>query len=293
MTPNARRASIPRRARAASACAALLSIAACGSGPSSASIGPQGGIISSEDDGLTIVIWPGALGRYEDFEIVPSQMAPESFGQAYRVRPNVELAVGAEIILRGDLPNQLSKTRIGSLDADDVAAGEVEWTHLPYLSQSIDEKASTVHSHDSRIALYYAILDDGVPGSDDSAGDESSSDDGSTDPTDPTGVPTTSYAADIAPLWEPTCTMANCHGTPASGGLTLTGDSYAALVDADAAINGAYTRVIPGDADGSLLVQKLEGTMPGDAGTPMPPAGGFPAASIALIRTWIGEGCPP
>jgi hypothetical protein len=285
---SSRRSSRPRPVTAARACSALLLIAACSQGPSRASIGPQGGIVSSDDDGLTIVLWPGALGRYEDFEIVPSQMAPESFGQAYRVRPNVNLAVGAEIILRGDLPNTVSKTRIGSLDAADVADGDIEWTHLPYLSQSVDEKASTVHSHDSEIALYYAILDDGVPGS-----DESTSDDGSTTDVDPTAEPTTSYDRDIAPLWVTACATPNCHGTPASGGLTLLGDSYDALVDAGAASNGAYTRVIPGDPDGSLLIQKLEGTPPGDAGGPMPPLGGFPAASIALVRTWIVEGCPP
>ncbi len=267
--------------------------ASCGK-PTASSIGPQGGIVTSEDDGLTIVIWPGALGTFETFEITPSEMAPDSFGQAYRVSPNVELAVDAEIILRGDLPDDLSMTRIGSIDPDDVSDADVMWTALPHRPGSVDEKEGTVHSYDGELALYYAMLDDGVDS------DATTGDTGTTDPTDGTstgGIPaTTSYNRDIQSIWNQGCVMATmCHGTAPSAGLTLSGNAYAMLVDIPATTNPAYTRVIPGDPDGSFLVQKLAGTMPGGAadGMQMPPGQMIPAAALDLIRLWIEEGCPP
>lgn len=277
--------------------AAACASSSCQDTPSRATIGPQGGLIASEDDGLTIVLWPGALGQYETFEIVASDMAPASYGQAYRVRPNVALGVDAEIILRGDLPANESRTRIGALDASDVAAGSREWTRLPHRRGAIDSAAGSVHSHDGQIALYYAMLDDGRDGDDTTAtatASDTDPDDSSSGDPDPTATPTTtSYAADIAPLWAQGCVDPNCHGTPPSGGLTLTGDSYGALVNAQATINGAYTRVIPGDPAGSLLLQKLTSTQPADAGTPMPPTGPVPQAAIDLVRLWIEEDCPP
>ncbi len=274
------------------ACASL----SCQTTPSSATIGPQGGLISSDDDGLTIVLWPGALGEYQTFEIVASDMAPASYGQAYRVRPNVALGVDAEIILRGDLPADESRTRIGAIDADDVADGSREWNALQNRPGAIDSAEGSIHSHDAQIALYYAMLDDGRDGDDSGTASESDTDpdDSSSGDPDPTTVPaTTSYASDIAPLWAQGCVDPNCHGTPPAGGLMLTGDSYGALVNAQATSNGAYIRVIPGDPDGSLLLQKLTGTQPGDAGAPMPPAGGFPPAALGLVRLWIEEDCPP
>lgn len=268
--------------------------ASCGKPPSGASIGPQGGIVTSEDDGLTIVIWPGALGQFETFEITPSEMTPDSYGQAYRVQPNVELGVDAEIIMRGDLPNDLSKTRIGAIDPDDFTDADVTWSALPYRSGSVDEKEGTVHSYDGELALYYAMLDDGMD-SDATTGDTGTTDPTDTSTTDPTGTPaTTSYARDIQSIWNQGCVMAAmCHGTAPPSGMTLTGNAYAMLVDVAATSNPAYTRVIPGDPDGSLLLQKLAGTMPADAGEQMPPGQMIPAAALELVRLWIEEGCPP
>jgi hypothetical protein len=267
----------------------------CGK-PAASSIGPQGGIVTSEDDGLTIVIWPGALGTFEDFEITPSEMTPDSFGQAYRVQPNLPLAVDAEIIMRGDLPDDLSKTRIGAIAPDDFTDADVMWTPLPFRAGSVDEKEGTVHSYDGELALYYAMLDDGVD-SDASTGDTGTTDPTDATTTDPTGIPaTTSYAQDIQPIWNQGCVTAPmCHGTAPSAGLTLSGNAYAMLVDIPATTNPDYTRVIPGDPDGSFLVQKLAGTMPGGAadGVQMPPGQMIPAAALDVVRLWIEEGCPP
>ncbi len=267
----------------------------CGGKPSANSIGPQGGILTSEDDALTIVLWPGALGSYEDFSITPSEMTPDSYGQPYRVQPNVDLAVDAEIILRGDLPNDLSKARIGAIDSDDFADGDVKWTALPHRSGAVDNKDGTVHSNDDQIALYYAMLDDGLDSDASSSSESGTSDTMDTSTTDPTGVPvTTSYATNIqAMIFNVGCLMPTmCHGDAPSGGLSLAGNAYDLLVDVPSTING-QPRVIPGDPDGSLLYQKLARTPPADGGMPMPPGATLPADALALVRLWIEEGCPP
>jgi len=168
--------------------------ASCGKPQSGASIGPPGGIVTSEDDGLTIVIWPGALGQFETFAITPSEMTPDSFGQAYRVQPNVELGVDAEIIMRGVLPDELSTARIGAIDPDDFADADVDWSPLPNRAGAVDEKEGTVHSYDGELALYYAMLDNGMD-SDATTGDTGTTDPTGTSTTDPTGTPLSKISA--------------------------------------------------------------------------------------------------
>ena len=46
--------------------------------------------------------------------------------------------------------------------------------------------------------------------------------------------------------------------------------------------------VIPGDAENSLLAQKLQGTQ--NTGAIMPPAGKLPDAEIQVILDWIAAG---
>lgn len=86
-----------------------------------------------------------------------------------------------------------------------------------------------------------------------------------------------------------------CHtnvGRNPAGGLNLLPDfSYAALVGIASVTNPGNTRVIPGNADGSILVRKLEGT-PGTNGQRMP-IGGPPyltAGQIQIVRRWIELG---
>lgn len=98
-----------------------------------------------------------------------------------------------------------------------------------------------------------------------------------------------------ANVFGPTCAVAGCHSGPAGGSLPQGMDlssadaSFASLVGVSSVQNPALLRVSAGDADGSYLVQKLEGTA--GIGQRMP-AGGAPLdqATIDVIRAWIDSG---
>ena len=98
-----------------------------------------------------------------------------------------------------------------------------------------------------------------------------------------------------ANVFGPTCAVAGCHSGPAGGSLPQGMDlssadaSFASLVGVSSVQNPALLRVSAGDADGSYLVQKLEGTA--GIGQRMP-AGGPPLdqATIDVIRAWIDSG---
>lgn len=87
-----------------------------------------------------------------------------------------------------------------------------------------------------------------------------------------------SFAIDVLPIFEANCVI--CHGS--LGGWD--GSSY------EAAMNTGDNApvVIPGDAEGSLLAQKLLGTQA--QGGIMPPAGKLAAADIQIILQWIAAG---
>ena len=99
------------------------------------------------------------------------------------------------------------------------------------------------------------------------------------------------FGANIQEIFERRgCTAANCHGTSAEGGLTLTsGSSYSNLVNIDATTDPSKKRVAPNDADNSYLVMKVEGR----AGARMPLGlGALDNIDIANIRNWIDTGAP-
>ena len=86
----------------------------------------------------------------------------------------------------------------------------------------------------------------------------------------------------------------NCHnagGAQFAGGLRLdTGQAYIQLVNTPSTGRPAAVRVIPGNADDSYLIHKLEGRSD-IAGSPMPlNASRLPQADIDMIRTWIAQG---
>ena len=91
-----------------------------------------------------------------------------------------------------------------------------------------------------------------------------------------------SYTPTVATLLQRHCVR--CHGADdQNGGLRL--DSYAALA------RGGETgpAVIPGDADRSLLIQKIE-----HRDRPvMPPRKKLDRATIAVLRAWIKDGARP
>lgn len=99
----------------------------------------------------------------------------------------------------------------------------------------------------------------------------------------------------------PSCASAiGCHGPePRSAGLDLSTEAagYASLVGVPAStdiLSGAacgdmgITRVVAGDPDGSLLVQKLEGSQPCGSAMPFGPA--LTDAALTAIRDWIEMG---
>jgi hypothetical protein len=91
------------------------------------------------------------------------------------------------------------------------------------------------------------------------------------------GGPTVSYALDIQPILTQDCML--CHG--GAGGLTV--DSHAELM----AGGNSGPVVIPGDPDGSRLIERLEGTVPPTMPLGLPP---LTLAEIDRIRQWILEG---
>jgi hypothetical protein len=88
----------------------------------------------------------------------------------------------------------------------------------------------------------------------------------------------------------------NCHtdvgGRTPSGGLNLRHDlAYASLVSVASRGKASAVRVIPGDADNSYVVQKLEGA-PGIVGERMPRTGGpyLTEGQLTIIKRWIATG---
>ncbi len=293
MVANARRVRTGWRAGVRSAALAVVCVGCQGGG--AVAIGPAGGLVASDDDTLTIVIWPGALGSYMDFEIRPSTMPPDSFGSAYFVRPNVELGVDAEIIYRGELPSKLSSAKIGAIHAADYATGKADWKAIPSEPGAVDEQEGTVRGHDDELAVYYTLLGEEADTVADTGEDTDPSD---TDPSatgsesDPTGPPL-SYAADVQPLWDAHCLGTGCHegATPAQS-LDLTGDSYANVVGVPST-EASPNLVEPGDPDASYLVLKIEGDG-SILGNRMPSVGEpLTEDELALVRNWVAQGAPP
>ncbi len=96
-----------------------------------------------------------------------------------------------------------------------------------------------------------------------------------------------------ADLFTPTCAHSGCHGGPAAQlGLRLDpGYSAGNLINVPSAQDASLTRVIPGDANASLIIQKLEGTQ--TVGARMPFGGPYlPQATINVVRQWIVVGAP-
>ena len=88
----------------------------------------------------------------------------------------------------------------------------------------------------------------------------------------------------------------NCHtdagGRTPSGGLNLRAEvAYASLVGVASRGKTGAVRVIPGDADNSYIIQKLEGRS-GIVGERMPRTGGpyLTEGQMTIIKRWIATG---
>lgn len=99
-----------------------------------------------------------------------------------------------------------------------------------------------------------------------------------------------SYGGDIQEIWDRRgCTASQCHGSGQQGALDLrSGNSHASLVNVVATAENVL-RVIPGNAEDSYLVIKLEGRQ--TVGDQMPQSMA-PLDSIDLtnVRNWIDQG---
>jgi hypothetical protein len=96
---------------------------------------------------------------------------------------------------------------------------------------------------------------------------------------------TVSFSGKIQSIFTNNCTF--CHGS--SGGLNLTaGVSYNNLVNVSAQSScTSLKRVLPNDADNSVLYRKITGSA---CGNRMPQGGTLTQANIDSIRVWIDQG---
>jgi hypothetical protein len=85
------------------------------------------------------------------------------------------------------------------------------------------------------------------------------------------------------------CTASSCHGSSAQEGLDLrAGNSYGNLVSVASNQSGAF-RVIPGNANGSYIIVKVEGRQ--SVGTRMPQTGSnLDNIDLTNLKNWINQG---
>jgi hypothetical protein len=88
----------------------------------------------------------------------------------------------------------------------------------------------------------------------------------------------------------PSCAFSSCHGGGA-GGLDLSTEdlAYDSLVDVESEVAAGWIRVVPGSADDSYVVAKMEGAdeISGDT---MPPGSVLDLDITERVRDWIDRG---
>lgn len=117
---------------------------------------------------------------------------------------------------------------------------------------------------------------------------EAGNDDEPEGSTAPTTKSDPSFAADIVPIFSREgCTFGGCHGAPIQANLNLSSSPYTALVNVPSS-QTAELRVIPGNANASYLVKKLEGRA--SVGERMPVGAQLSATDLTNIKNWINQG---
>ena len=144
----------------------LLSLVSCQTedpeGTVRKTIGIEGGIISSHDKRLTIVLQPGALDTDTEIIIFPSDEPPPIYGAAYRVQPDIDLHVNAEVTYRRPLPPANPNiVAVAAIKMDDYVQGMGYWEPLPRLF--IDPTNDAVTGKDDQLSLYYGMYDFRAP----------------------------------------------------------------------------------------------------------------------------------
>ena len=97
-----------------------------------------------------------------------------------------------------------------------------------------------------------------------------------------------SFSADIVPIFsQQGCASSGCHAPPGEAGLVLSTSPYNALVNVASSQTGEL-RVIPGNANDSYLIKKLEGRA--SFGQRMPVGGQLGSTDLANLKNWINKG---
>ncbi|RME24920.1 MAG: hypothetical protein D6798_10110 [Deltaproteobacteria bacterium] len=107
------------------------------------------------------------------------------------------------------------------------------------------------------------------------------------------GSATTGTWADVEADLSGSCAFSGCHATGDQFPDLSAGNAYDSIVDVESQQAPGEILVIPGDADGSYLVRKVEGAK-GITGNPMPQGSDtWDADSVATLRAWIDAGANP
>ncbi len=273
-----------------------------------ANIGPGGGQISSHDGVLTVLILPGALESTQEFVINPSDTPPPIFGPAYRVQPDVELALNAEITYDRVLPNDPTGAAVAAIRKADFEAGSATWIELPTVELDVADQLVT--ATDTEVSLFYGLLQgDDISGTtssttvsptEDTVGDTDETGSSGSESGDDSSGPL-SHAADIDPIWVENCLGMGCH-SPGQAAPNLEDDAYAAIVGV-MPVSAAVPYVTASDPQASYLMHKLDATHAleanlggcgcGGAGLPMPSGAELLDESVRdTVRSWIEQGAP-
>ncbi len=284
-------------------------------------IGADGGVITSHDGVLTIVILPGALDDSVEVEVFPSAEPPQVFGPAYRVRPDIALAVEAEVTYKRVLPSDPGRAALAAITLEDYVADMGFWRPLPTLTLDADDDSIT--ATDDELSLYYALLETVGPGvgttgpdpgtgtdDDTTVGPAVSATSGSTgettdstDPTDPTDPTDASATTDPTNSTTDGTTDPTMGATESSGGMMMPGvcgDAMPAAGEVCYVAGGSFatgmgpTDLVLADFDGDTNVDVvtsnavggdvtiLLGNGDGTFGGPTPFAVGLNPVAIAL-----------
>ena len=122
-----------------------------------------------------------------------------------------------------------------------------------------------------------------------SSGTSSSSSSSSSSSGGTTGA---SFNKDVFPIFVKSCALTACHGSKQSNlGIYLPNEitiAYAELQKSSPTQNKPF--VVPGNADSSYLMQKIDGKQCASCGEQMPQDAPLPQAQRDTIRAWINAG---
>jgi hypothetical protein len=121
-------------------------------------IGPDGGVVSSEDGVLTLTVRPDSLSDELEVRVAASEDPPDVFGPAYRISPNPALALNMTLTYRYPLPAQIENLAIAVILRDDFERGQGRWYALP--TSFLDEEDGWISASFAELAPFVALTDD-------------------------------------------------------------------------------------------------------------------------------------